>query len=168
MAHLNKFLAIKEDVLKASAIRLKGLDKKDIPEKNVADFLQAFFVKYNNQYETVYVSNGKVQTGKGKRRSLQDIFLITYYYFPKASLSKMYLKLSVLLNQGIIVSAICSEINKRVYRAKINYDRGNFFNGPLTDEYGIDFSLMDLSSCVFNQVGWGTEYTEEQLNIKKL
>lgn len=168
MAHLNKFLNIKEDIIKGTGIKLKGLEKADIKEKNVDAFLRAFFATYNNQYDTAYVSNGKTHTLKGRRRSIQDIFMITYYYFPKASLSKMYLKLSILLNEGLIVSAVCSEIHKRVYRGKIDYDKGNFFNGPMTDEYGIDFALFDLSNCVFNKVGWGTEYTEEQLNIKQL
>lgn len=168
MAHLNKFIPIKEDILKGASIKLRGLNKEDIKEKNVADFLQAFFTTYNSQYDTVYVSNGKIHTGKGMRRSIQDIFLITYHYFPKASLSKMYIKLSTLLNSGVIVSAVCSQINKRVYRGKINYDKGNFFNGPLIDEYGVDFALFDLSNCVFNKVGWGTEYTVDNLTIKKL
>jgi hypothetical protein len=168
MAHLNKFIPIKDDILKGTSIKLRGLEKADIQEKNVDAFLRAFFTSYNNNYDTAYVSNGKVHTVKGRRRSIQDIFMITYYYFPKVSLSKLYIKLSILLNEGVIVSAICSEINKRVYRGKIAYDKGNFFNGPMTDEYGVDFALFDLSGCVFNKVGWGTEYTENNLQIKQV
>lgn len=168
MAHLNKFLKIKEDILANSAIRLRGLDKEHIEEKNVADFVKAFFTKYNNQYDTIYASNGKLHTGKGLRRTFQDVFLITYYYFPKVSLTKLYLKLVTLLNEGVIVSAICDKLHKRVYRAKISYDKGNFFNGPMTDEYGVDFEMYNLDKCTFNEVGWGTSYTEDNLEIKKL
>lgn len=168
MAHLNKFSKIKEDILEASDLKFQGLDKGSIPEKNVADFLKVFFTKYNAERNTVYCSNGKIQSKPGLRRSIGDIFKITHYYFPKASLTKMYIRLTTLLAEGIIVSAVCSEINKRVYRLKTSYDKSTFFNGPLTDEYGIDFSLYDLQNCTFNTTGWGTSYTEENLDIKTL
>lgn len=169
MAHLNPFPKIKEDILSKSPLKLRDLSKEDIPEKNVEDFLRKFFTDYNQKLDTVYAANGRTQTRAGLRRSIEDIFKIVHYYFPKVSLTKFYPKLLDLVEGGVIVSAICEVIHKRVYRAKTKYDKSNFFNGDLIDEYGTDFTMFEMGEHITNNVhGWGTDYTKQQLNIKTL
>lgn len=168
MTHLNKFPAIKEHICSKAKLKIRNVTKENLAEKNVEAFLKSFFVNYNKNNPTVYVSNGAIQTQHNLRRSIGDIFLICQHYFPRTSLKKTYERLCALVNEGVVVSAICDDINKRVYRLKTDYDKSNFFNGDLTDEYGIDFTMFNLDNITNNEHGWGIDYTVENLEIINL
>ena len=168
MAHLNKISDVRAYIISRPSLKLRDLEKKNLPEKNVEDFLQKFFTKYNSTLDTVLVDTNAKHTSKGLRRSMTDVLLICHYYFPRVSITKTYKRLCSLINSGVIVSALCNAIHMRVYRAKTNYDRGNFFNGCMTDEFGVDFEMFDLSGASFNETGWGTDYDEDNLNMIKL
>jgi hypothetical protein len=168
MAHLNKLSLVKEHILTKAPLKLDTLEKENLQEKNVDDFLKKFFSTYNRTLNTVYVNKKAVQTKAGLRRSVSDIVLICHYYFPKVSITKTYKRLCRLVGEGIIISAVCDKIHSRVYRFKETYDKSNFFNSGMTDEYGVDFNLYDLDGATFNQDGWGTDYDEDNLNIIKL
>lgn len=167
-----KIAKAKAYILKQSKLKLKGLDKPT--EKNPKDFLKAFFTNYNRKLETVYCSNGQHQCHPGKRRSITDIYLITSHYFPKASLSKMYVNLLSLIVKGVVVSSICRDIHKRVYRG-VNQGEASFLNGTLMDEFDIDLKTFKdeegnklTTLCSHNKTGWGNNYTRNDLEIIQL
>lgn len=169
MANLVK---IKKYLQTQSGLKLKGLAKPK--EKTPELFLSEFFSNYNKKLETVYTSNGQIQTMPGKRRSIQDIYMIIYHYYPKASLTKLYNRLLLLIANDKVVSSICRDIHKRVYRAKLS-DENGFLNGTLTDEFGVDLKTFKgedkigiTTKCKHNISGWGTNYTREDLKTIEL
>ncbi len=160
---------IKIYILSQPKLKLRNLTKPT--EKNPKSFLKAFFLNYNKKLETVYCSNGQIQCMPGMRRSISDIFLIVYYYFPKASLTKLYNNLLNLVLEDVIVSSICKDINKRVYRG-IKTDEKSFINGTLTDEFKVDLKTFKTEEgkrittlCSHNKHGWGIEYGSQHLKF---
>jgi len=160
-------LKAKAYILKQPGLKLKGLTKPE--QKSPQSFLKAFFSNYNKKLETVYVSNGKIQCMPGKRRSIEDIFLITVHYYPKASLTKLYTELLKLITQDLVVSGLCKVIHKRVYRGVTSSDNGGYINGTLIDEFGIDLKTFKIdessitSKCNKNTV-WGN-YTKDAIEF---
>lgn len=168
MAHKYSFSKIKEHILsQGSLLKFEGISKNDLPEKNIDDFMSRFFY-YNAKYRTVYAANGAGQTPANKRRSVADIYRIVRYYFPNASLTKLYKRLTQLVKDNVISSAFCEVIGKRVYRKRDGYENTSFFNGTMTDEYGVDFEEFDLEGVAINEHGWGTDYDEDVLKPQQL
>jgi hypothetical protein len=153
-------------ILKQPALKLKGLTKPE--QKTPQSFLREFFSNYNRKLETVYCSNGQTQTMPGKRRSITDIYLITVHYYPKASLTKLYIELLKLITKNVVVSGLCKVIHKRVYRGTNSGEQG-YLNGTLIDEFGVDlktFKVDDIgltTQCQKNTV-WGN-YTKDAIEF---
>lgn len=163
----DNIMKAKKYILKKPKLKLKGLDKPE--EKNPKDFIKMFFSKYNKKLETIYVSNGTVQCMPGKRRSIEDIYLILTYYYPKASLTKLYTELLNLILNNLVVSGLCKVIHKRVYRGITSTDQGGYINGTLIDEFGIDLKTFKIdktsitSKCNKN-TNWGN-YTKDAIEF---
>lgn len=137
-----------------------------IDEKNVDALIRVFFSKYNRNYNTIYDGNHKVQTQAGKRRSISDIFRICYFYFPRIRLTTVYKTLLKYIKSSTHYSYICHATGLRVYRdaSQDVYGGGNFFNGPLTDEYGVDFTTFEeLEGISINKKGGNTEDNDQFL-----
>ena len=92
------------------------------------EFKTLFFGR-NNEFDTVYSENNNVQTTKGRRRSLGDIFMICKYYYPNISLSTV---IAWLYSPEYFKGQYCSEVKKRVWRIDYNVMNHENFN----DEYG--------------------------------
>ncbi len=86
------------------------------------------FFSRNEAFDTVYSSNGVVQTTRGKRRSLGDIFMICRYYYPNISLSTV---ISWLYSPDYYKGLYCGTIHKRVWRM----DYSAMYHLSNTDEY---------------------------------
>lgn len=156
-------------------LRIRDLSKKEVRDRFGGDidaFLGHFMTEYNNSFNTVYESNGRTQTEPGKRRSIEDIYRVLVYYYPKASLSNTYKRLIKLMQENKIGSAICDEIHKRVYRNLRSNESISFFNGSLTDEYGVDFEILGIKNIDINlnnsKVGWGHNYNESNIKFVEL
>jgi hypothetical protein len=113
------FIDIQYQIIEAnpSSIRLPGL-LRNRKTQTLSDFLRTFFLKWNDEKDTIFVEDRDIQTAAGKRRSVGDIFMICRYYYPTCTLSQVY---DILLNQlpTIMPSGFrtskCSTINKRVW-----------------------------------------------------
>ncbi len=158
---MSKIEQVKTYIKQQGGLKLKGLTKPD--EKNPQDFLRRFFSYYNKKLETVYKSNGQIQCMPNKRRSIQDIYLIVLNYFPKASLTKLYTEILKLISENLVISGICLDIHKRVYRG-VNSGEKGYINGVLADEFDIDMKTFKgadkksiTSKCSHDEpgLGWG-------------
>lgn len=171
MAVDTKIPKIKEYIKSQPGLKLKGIVKPE--EKNPQEFLRRFFSYYNKKIETVYKSNGQIQCMPGKRRSLQDIYLITLHYFPKASLTKLYTELLLLISQNLVISAICIDIHKRVYRG-VSQGEAGYINGVFSDEFETDLKKFKVdktsitSKCTHDKGGWGIGRGKDSLTIIKV
>jgi hypothetical protein len=113
------FIDIQYQIIEAnpSSIRLPGL-LRNRKTQTLSDFLRTFFLKWNDEKDTIFVEDRDIQTAAGKRRSVGDIFMICRYYYPTCTLSQVY---DILLNQLPITmpsgfrTSYCSTINKRVW-----------------------------------------------------
>jgi hypothetical protein len=85
-------------------------------DKNVETFLQKFF-KRNDKHTTRYYSTGRIQCYKECRRSVEDIYRITKYYFPNVRLIEILAFLvNNIGNKGLRLSTDrCDVILKQVY-----------------------------------------------------
>lgn len=113
------FLDIQYQIIEAnpSSIRLPGL-LRNRKSQILPDFLRTFFLKWNDEKDTIFVENRDIQTAAGKRRSVGDIFMICRYYYPTCTLSEVYDKLLNLLPITMpsgFRTSYCSTINKRVW-----------------------------------------------------
>lgn len=139
----------------------------ELTEKNPKDFL-VNFLKYNKEYDTVYCSNGRVQTEKNKRRSVGDIYRITSFYFPRVTLTTIYETLLENISENKALSSICVSTKMRVYRATSNNEKC-YFNGEKIDEFGVDFNNFTNIKTVRSESGyWGAAYTKEHLKQIKI
>jgi hypothetical protein len=96
----------------------------------ISEFIGNFFT-LNKEYDTVFL-NGRLQTERGKYRSLIDIFLITRHYFPRIALATVIVELFK-EKQGTVKlnTQICNLIKRRVYDEREN---GADRNGTALDE----------------------------------
>lgn len=113
------FKDIQTKIEKQADIRLEKFMKKGLPP-TVKEFLVAFFTKYNNDRNTIYVSNKTVQTTTGRRRSMGDLFKICQYYYPEVTLLELVtllfreLKNTPGLKGGFRYS-YCTTVKRRVF-----------------------------------------------------
>lgn len=116
LAVQNPFEELETKILKLTPIRLAKFFKKDLPN-TLEEFLQNFFVTYNNDHPTIYVESKREQTSVGRRRSLGDIFLICKYYYPSCNLNDVVKILFKSFPDKFagFRSSYCHTINKRVF-----------------------------------------------------
>lgn len=136
LAVQNPFEELENKMLKLTPVRLAKFFKKNLPA-TLEEFLQKFFVTYNNEHPTIYVESKKEQTSVSRRRSLGDIFLICKYYYPECTLKDVVQILFVTFPAKIkdFRSSYCHTIKKRVFYYALG--EGRLFQDNV-DEYGKD------------------------------
>ena len=134
---------IEQKLVLNEPIRLKGLLKNRT--ETVEEFLSDFFTKWNEVKPTIYVKSKAVQTDEGKRRSLEDIYLITKYYYPKV---KLVTVVSFLGDEAFdevprFRSSYCSMMNKRAFYMGSTNAPSAVYNKTKLDEWGNDWSFYN-------------------------
>lgn len=82
-------------------------------KQNLESFIYTLLTKHVTNNNTVVAVTGEVCCGKGKLRSLGDIFRICSYYYPGVRLATVK---STLLNFGSdLVGHYCGTVKRRVY-----------------------------------------------------
>lgn len=117
----------------------KGYPFTHNTNESLSDFIKNFILTYSKNYDTCYVSNGNVQTdtnsGKGRRRSLGDIYMVCKHYYPECNLHEiielLYVKLPKTFSR--LGSCKCATILKRVWW---DYGTPRFTQETEADEYG--------------------------------
>lgn len=131
------FAELEAKILKVADIRLEKTLKKSLPT-TLKDFLVKFFKVYNDEKNTIYVSNKTTQTTAGRRRSLGDIYKLCKYYFPDCTLREvvvlLYTTLPATIRDGFRTS-YCTTIKKRVWYYEEG-DANGVFDRDVVDEYG--------------------------------
>ena len=92
----------------------------------IEDFLHNFIVSYNRKHATITVSKDislqtsiTVSSSAARHRSLTDMFLITKYYFPEATLREV---IHYFWKMGENIEyQTCGTVNRRVYEHKMVY-----------------------------------------------
>lgn len=103
--------------------------------KRSEDFhtFMSLFMERNKEFDTIYSDTSEVQTTKGRRRSMGDIFMICKYYYPSTTLTKvvkyLYGEYQIMTVGG---SIFCGTVKKRVFRP--DYSKHNHLE--YIDEYG--------------------------------
>lgn len=157
-----KLKQVKQYLLEQSAVRFKGIVTPT--EKNPVDFLKNFFV-HNSSKETVFHEGTVLYEAAGRRRSIGDIYRIAAFYFPKLTLTTTYKTLIQMCAEGKIISSICLQTGKRVYRATKGTEAA-YFNGVATDEYTTDLTKFEMyAKCPKSSGAWGYGYNETNLKF---
>jgi hypothetical protein len=157
----DRLAKIKQYLADQPQIKFKDIDVPD--EKNPKDFLANFF-KHNKASHTVFL-NHKVYCKSQVRRSIGDIYRITLFYFPKASLTKLYRNILDLISEEQVLSSICEATGLRVYRA-CKKDDTACFNGAKTDEFGVDFTQFEeFEGCSPEEGFWGYNFGKDKIKF---
>lgn len=88
-------------------------EKLEIQYKNITTFLYYFLVKHNLEFNTYY--GNYLVCGVNRRRSINDLYLISKYYFPTLTLEELILALNDLIGDRQICTQYCTTINKYVF-----------------------------------------------------
>ena len=96
------------------------------------EFKKQFFQR-NNDFDTIYSKSKTIQTNRGRRRSLGDIFMICRYYYPNISLDTV---IAWLYSRDYFKGQYCGTIKKRVWRM----DHSQMYHEDYKDEYGNSIS----------------------------
>ena len=106
-------------------------------EESLKDFIKNLIVSYFNKHKTLN-EDGVVYCGKGKYRSLIDIFLVSKHYYPNTTLEEVR---NTLLTFDI-AGHVCWDINRRVYKIK-PYNNWILCNIEEKDEFNINLINYD-------------------------
>lgn len=118
------FQQIEKDLLKNNKLlRLNGNFNKILLGQKLS--LETFLInlfKLNEKYNTFQKGERVVFCLKNKRRSTQDIFLLTKYYRPNVSFKKVCKALGS-LTKKYLYTCLCDDIKRRTwsYMHNINY-----------------------------------------------
>jgi hypothetical protein len=138
---VNKIDAIESSIINSNKkIRLEKFLRKD-KGTSLKIFLQTFFCKLNNEYNTIYYEDKKVQTPKGKRRSIADLFLISKYYFPKTKLKEVLEILYSFENSKEVPnfrSSYCNQIKRRTFYKGTNTQQSEILQEESKDEFSLN------------------------------
>jgi len=133
-----------QDLIELGLLRLTGVAKKNLKEKDIHIFIENFLKCYNKVYNTINTKTRKLQTMANRRRSAGDIFRLCKYYFPNCTFVEVLKSLSLTTLKVGYCSSICSTIHKRVYRSYTpiiwsrpeENERGIIYNPNMKDEFG--------------------------------
>lgn len=128
-------------LIELGLLKLRGFKKSDVNGIELNKFIHDFLTKYNSR-STLNVKGGAVQTEGGRRRSGGDVFRLCKYYYPECTLNEVLYTLNNMTDMVYplhknIVSSICGQINKRVYRANIWGGAGIRHNAGIRDEFNL-------------------------------
>ena len=121
--------------LNNTPICVKGLDKKR--KETPVEFLYNFLTDWNLKLPTIYL-DGELQTPPGRRRSMDDIWLIMQYYYPLLSFKEFCQILYIDIHtKPSIRSSPCFIIRKRVFY--YNRNHGVIYDRNSKDQHGYTF-----------------------------
>lgn len=137
LSSVEKLKNLEDKILKKKPLRLNKFLRKN-KGNTVEEFLIQFFTKLNNEYQTIYYEDRTLQTDVGKRRSLEDIFLITRYYFKTVTLKEVTTLLYSFFNNPKIPcfrSSICSIIKRRTFY--VGKSNSELYQADNKDEFNL-------------------------------
>jgi len=132
---------IQTKIITSYPIELRLECTKRARKETLEQFIEDFFTEHNTEKDTIFVQDTRqIQTEKGKRRSLGDIFMIIKYYYPTATLQQVLRILLVVLpgRLGGFRTSMCSIINKRVWYYNGTQETGQF-DVKKKDEFGNNY-----------------------------
>lgn len=127
---------IQEKIESQEPIRFKGLYKKTAKKDGIITFIRKILTEYSNNHDTIFVKSKKVLSPEGKsRRSLNEIYLLTKYYFPYVKLITVIETLfrSVEKVNGFRYT-YCSQHNRKMFY--YSSSRLNWMEPYTTDQFG--------------------------------
>lgn len=115
-------------------VKFEKLDKKDIKDTKLEDFIKLSIQAYNMGQNTIRVKSKTIQCTRGRRRSAGDIYKVCKYYYPGIKLEEVVKILyKFVTDEKInITTGICSTILKRIY---YNGYGTNFHVDHIFDEF---------------------------------
>lgn len=132
-------IKLQDKLLQSQLLRLKGFYKTQKKDLSLKEFIIKFFQSFNNEFDTIDKETKEVQTPKGRRRSLGDLFLICRYYYKDCELKKvLQIILIDLVNDTSIKfrTSYCYQMQKRAFY--IGSSSG-IYNEDQMDEFGYKF-----------------------------
>lgn len=150
------FKTFEKGLLEEGTLKLDSKIVIDTKKITMKQFISDFILIYNKQTCTYY-SNGIKQEDPFKRRSAADIFRLTKYYYPKATLEQVCNICTTLSAKEVnsICTGVCSQIKRRVY-----FDRGYKDNREI--------ELKDEFNRTLDEYDEYDEYKEEKKKINKV
>ena len=156
---------IEDYLLQEPPLKLKSYDNLPADITTVSDFLYLFFTELNKNFDTMQVGYSiPIHTYKNKLRSLGDIFNITKYYLPNATLNEVLKTLKGYHDDGELYSHYCSVIGKRIYticstspifhNVGANGDAYHYLDElEYDDEYDDEYDVSDSSNYPKDEFG---------------
>lgn len=113
-------------------------------------FVKNLILEYNVKYNTLYL-DGFIQTEKNKHRSFKDLYLICKYYYSDITWYDLFDVLINLLNEDVIYSLYCGNIDANVFFPKEDRGHCNFYNRE-TSVYDDGNKESKNTNISFNQL----------------
>ncbi len=144
VTNTNRITEIQTQILAANPrpLRLRGL-LRNRNGQSIQEFMEMFFLEWNNENveanvvkDTLYADTDDIQTVRGKRRSLGDLFMIFRYYYTTCTLKEIA-KLLYITIAPQISSCNCRTINKRVWFYETDTRAGEYKQADERDEFGL-------------------------------
>lgn len=141
MISKSEFKSVQKNLLLDNRICFKDFNfKKRTPLKK---FFETFHAT-EKKHDTIKI-DGTIVCSKGKfARSVQDIFSICKFYYPRLTLEKFLLT----VNKTELVGHWCDHINKFCIASKNDYAKSDwgFYNGNSSSKEFLNWSFNDLSN----------------------
>jgi len=117
----------------SSPLKFSDIDK--VKAKTAHEFISGEeFFEHNRIHPTIHVG-GMRHTRCGRRRSIEDIFIITRYYFPKVTLEEIYIAISKSKSVNILTY---TNVKKTVYHS-VKDNQGYRYRAVFSeDEHGVN------------------------------
>lgn len=144
-------------------------NKQKLENLDVKGFILEFLLTYRNEYDSYNVTSGRQETGRNRRRSIEDTFRLAKYYYPNTNIFEVtQILISSAIDRETGVSAVaCPDIKKITFKS-CSYSTAGW------DKYSEkDRSTKDQSFTIHLDPYWINKYfledvfLNEDLNIKK-
>lgn len=129
-----KYLPIVEEQFSTLPIlRFDKFLKKKIAGLNLEQFIDKFFNDYNEEHNTKNPETDKVETTLGKHRSINDLYSICKYYYPKATLEEIFRALfDNCSNNKVFGKWFCKSTKRYVFsKEPTDYDKTTVRDEPV-------------------------------------
>jgi len=138
------------------------LGKLQIPKvenESLKDFIFRFI--NNNGVQEVNINNN-TESGKKYHRTIFDIYRGCLGYDENIIMTEVYPVLEELINEKKLLSHICKDISRRVYRVCDQWTRPYFNSSPI-DEYNHNF--INIDKKLINAGLYGATHSVKDLKI---
>lgn len=125
-------------------LRFDKFLKKKMAGMSLEEFIENFFSTFNEEHNTKNPETDKVETTMGKHRSINDVYSICKYYYPKVILEEVFVAIFENCKKNKVFGKwFCKSTKRYVFSSQTtDYDALTVRDEPIY--YGSDITLSNI------------------------